>query len=281
MQNLKRIILSLMIVTSFASFSEAQVGINITSPKATLDVVGAADDSQKTDGLIAPRLTGDQLKAKDAQYTPSQDGTIIYVTIPLASGNTSARTVNILEKGYYSFDSSRGSNGEWVRLFHRYPQTLAGGTTGSANTGGAVTISSSNASNGTATLISKTFTLERPGLVSFTFSIPITNVALANGTSLSGGNSKLMAANMFISGGNLNNYLVVRDGISIANSNGAAYTNSGYQVNGTRTISLQAGTYTVNLNPLVFAQDSAGIRATFGDNNYADTVLDIISLPTP
>lgn len=281
MQNLKKIRLTSLLFFILLTAVKAQIGINTVSPKATLDVTATADDIQKTDGIIAPKLTGDQLKAKDALYGSAQDGVIIYVTNPLQPNNTSSRTINVLEKGYYNFDASRGTNGEWVRLFHRYSQTLAGAAAGSANGGGAVTINSANASNGTATLVSRSFTLTRPGLVSFTFSIPITNVALANGSALNGGISKLLAANMFITGGSLNNYLIVRDGISIANANSGAYTNSGYQVNGSRTLLLGAGTYTVTLNPLVFAQDSGGIRATFGDNGYADTVLDIINFPVP
>ncbi|MBV8326521.1 hypothetical protein [Chryseobacterium sp.] len=281
MQNLNTKLLVVLVFTTVFASVKAQIGINTVSPHATMEIVGTPDDSQKTDGLIAPRLTGDQLKAKDPLYSVLQDGVIVYVTTPLQANTTTAKTINVLEKGYYSFDAARGANGEWVRMFHRYSQVFAGGSTGSANTGNAVVLSSASASNGTATLISRTFTLNRSGLVTFTFSIPITNVTLADGTALSGGNSKLLAANMFITGGNLNNYLVVRSGISIANANSAAYTNSGYQVNGSRTILLAPGTYTVTLNPLVFAQDAAGIRATFGDNSYADTVLDIISLPAP
>jgi len=34
----------------------------------------------KPDGLIAPRLTGDQLRAKDAGYLVAQTGAIVYVT---------------------------------------------------------------------------------------------------------------------------------------------------------------------------------------------------------
>lgn len=259
----------------------SQVGINNTVPKATLDVSGMADDPSRIDGVIAPRITGDQLKSKDQLYTASQDGTIVYVTQPLASDQTTPKTVNILEKGYYHFDASRGPGGEWVRMFHQYPVIGSGAASGSANTGNSLVLTSSSSSNGTAVLLTRTFTLKRPALVMFTFSVPVTSVTLADGTGLSGGSSKLLAANVFLTGPGYTNYLIVRSGISIVNSNTGAYTNSGYQVNGTRSLVLQPGSYTVNLNPLVFAQDALGIRAVFGDNSYADTVFDIVALPMP
>ncbi|WP_123868158.1 hypothetical protein [Chryseobacterium lactis] len=259
----------------------SQVGINNTNPQATFDISGAPTDSGKIDGVIAPRITGTQLKSKDNLYTAAQDGTIVYITQPLLPADTSAKTTNLLEKGYYNFDASRGTDGEWMRMFHRYPAIAAGATSGSANTGNAMTLTSANSSNGTATMISKSFTLDKPALVMFTFSVPITNVTLANGTGLSGGSSKLLATNVFLTGPGYNNYLIVRSGSSIVNANTGAYTNSGYQVNGTRSLVLQPGTYTANLNPLVFAQDASGVRAVFGDNSYADTVFDIVALPMP
>lgn len=258
-----------------------QVGINTTTPHASLDIAGIGNDPTKIDGVIAPRITGDQLKNKDNLYTALQDGTIVYVTQPLLPAQTTAKTVSLLEKGYYSFDASRGAGGEWVRMFHRYPLIEAGAVSGSANTGNALVLTSSSSSNGTATMVSKSFTLSRAALVMFTFSVPITNVTLADGSGLSGGSSKLMAANVFLTGPGYNNYLLVRSGNSIVNSNTGAYTNSGYQINGARSLVLQPGNYTVNLNPLVFAQDAAGIRAVFGDNTYADTVFDIVALPMP
>lgn len=259
----------------------SQVGVNTNAPQATLDVSGAANDTSKIDGVIAPRITGEQLKNKDNLYTSLQDGTIVYVTQPLLPTQTTTKTINLLEKGYYNFDASRGTEGEWVGMYHKYPIISAGAASGSANTGSSLALTSSNSSNGTSTMISKSFTLSRPALVMFTFSVPITNVTLANGTGLNGGSSKLIATNVFLTGPGYNNYLIVRSGISIVNSNTGAYTNSGYQVNGTRSLVLQPGTYTVNLNPLVFAQDTSGIRAVFGDNTYADTVFDVVALPMP
>lgn len=61
-------------------FLAAQIGVNNSAPQATFDVAGFASDSTKPDGLIPPRLTGDQLRAKDAGYLGAQTGAIVYVT---------------------------------------------------------------------------------------------------------------------------------------------------------------------------------------------------------
>lgn len=83
------------------TFFNAQVGINTSTPKATFDITGVPSDNTKTDGLIAPRLTGNELKAKDALYTAGQTGAIIYATAP-ASPST-PKTVNVITAGYYYF----------------------------------------------------------------------------------------------------------------------------------------------------------------------------------
>jgi hypothetical protein len=79
-----------------------QVGINTSNPKATLDVVGDAANVSKLDGVIAPRLTGDQLTAKN--YTTAQTGAIVYITA--ASASPAGQTVNVTAPGYYYFDGS-------------------------------------------------------------------------------------------------------------------------------------------------------------------------------
>lgn len=84
----------------------AQVGINTPAPNATLDVAASPTDLTKTDGFIAPRLKGSELKAKDANYTAPQTGAIVYVTEALTPANTTAKTVNVTTLGYFYFDGS-------------------------------------------------------------------------------------------------------------------------------------------------------------------------------
>lgn len=87
----------------FTSISvSAQIGINTTSPMATLEVVGKPSVASVYDGIIPPKITGDQLQAKN--YSAAQDGALIYVTQPATS--PSGQTINITSKGLYSFDNS-------------------------------------------------------------------------------------------------------------------------------------------------------------------------------
>lgn len=96
------------IVFSFivSSIAYSQVGINTTEPKATLDVTINTTDPTKADGIIAPRVKGSELKIKDSKYTEDQKGTILYVTEALAIGNTTVKTANVTEVGYYYFDGT-------------------------------------------------------------------------------------------------------------------------------------------------------------------------------
>lgn len=89
----------------------AQVGINTGQAQATFDVVGFPSDQNKLDGLIAPRLTGVQLKAKN--YTTAQTGAVVYVT--LAEAVPTGQTVDVLSPGYYYFDGTKwgGLSADW------------------------------------------------------------------------------------------------------------------------------------------------------------------------
>lgn len=87
----------------------SQIGINISKPKASLDIHGFETDIKKADGLIAPRLTGNQLKAKDQLYTGELKGAIVYVTE--AASPVTVKTGNVTTPGYYYFDGRL-----WVRF---------------------------------------------------------------------------------------------------------------------------------------------------------------------
>ncbi|WP_294279938.1 C-type lectin domain-containing protein [uncultured Chryseobacterium sp.] len=94
----------LLVILLSTGFSKAQVGINTTSPRTTLDVAPKNTDGTTAEGVIAPRLTGNQLSAADLKYTAAHAGVIVYVTSvpsPLTS-----KTTNITAPGYYYFDGS-------------------------------------------------------------------------------------------------------------------------------------------------------------------------------
>ncbi|MDQ1097691.1 MULTISPECIES: hypothetical protein [Chryseobacterium] len=90
---------------SMSIWACAQVGINTSDPQATLDVVGFPSVTTKLDGVIAPRLSGYQLRQKT--YTGSQTGALVYVTS--ADGNPDGQTASVLSAGYYYFDGSKWS----------------------------------------------------------------------------------------------------------------------------------------------------------------------------
>lgn len=88
---------------SFLSISViGQVGINTKLPEATLDVVGKPTDLNHYDGIIPPRITGDQLAAKI--YSPTKKGTIIFVTFPAT--DLVGQVTRVTEPGLYYFDGS-------------------------------------------------------------------------------------------------------------------------------------------------------------------------------
>lgn len=90
------------LIISCANLS-AQVGINSSDPKATLDINGNPTLTTEIDGLLPPRILRSQLINKIG-YGTDQTGIIIYVTD--LSGTNNAQTINVTEIGFYYFDGS-------------------------------------------------------------------------------------------------------------------------------------------------------------------------------
>jgi len=96
----------LAIAFSCSAFAYSQVGINTSTPKSSLDIVGDASNATKVDGVIAPRLTRLQLTNKgNTLYGADQIGAIIFIT-DVTSGDSSSQRININAIGYYYFDGS-------------------------------------------------------------------------------------------------------------------------------------------------------------------------------
>lgn len=93
------VIIVLLMSTSWAN---AQVGVNTTTPAATLDVVGKPAITSALDGFIPPRLTGAQLRTKT--YTTAQTGAVVYVTT--ADTAPAGQTIKVTSTGLFSFDGS-------------------------------------------------------------------------------------------------------------------------------------------------------------------------------
>lgn len=111
-----KIIITPLILLMINTTLFSQVGIQTVHPQATLDVVGEPVNPLAMDGVIAPRLTGAQLRAK--QYTSSQTGALVYVT--LADTNPQNQTEDVTAEGYYYFDGIKWINtaGSGVNIYN-------------------------------------------------------------------------------------------------------------------------------------------------------------------
>ena len=109
-------------ISGTAYAQEGSVGINTSTPAATLDVVASPSIPTRIDGFIAPRLKGTELQSKNALYTAAQDGAIVYVTEVLTA--TDDKTLNVTSIGYYYFDKTLGTAGRWARFNTDKPVTF-------------------------------------------------------------------------------------------------------------------------------------------------------------
>ena len=92
--------------------SIAQVTIGSTDmPKVTLDVRSSSDISSVPDGIIAPRLTGDELFDKSTAYGEDQNGAVVYVTVAASVVKQTGKTINVKAPGYYYYDAE---NSVWA-----------------------------------------------------------------------------------------------------------------------------------------------------------------------
>lgn len=145
-----------LLVTAFA-FSQA--GIGTVTPQATLDVVGKPTDAASLDGIVAPRLTGAQLRAKT--YTASQLGAVVYVTA--ADTAPAGQTIDVTVPGYYYFNGVKWINSEGRNLYNSNGSlgsprtvTLDGNSLAFAGTNQSTSISPSGGLNQTALAASAT-----------------------------------------------------------------------------------------------------------------------------
>jgi len=102
---MKKSLFTLVLIVAIATLGSLKAQVTIganTDPKATLDVVGQPTTATSLDGVIAPRLTGDQLRAKT--YTTAQTGAIVYATV--ADTAPAGQTIKVTAPGYYYFDGT-------------------------------------------------------------------------------------------------------------------------------------------------------------------------------
>ncbi|BEV04134.1 hypothetical protein [Chryseobacterium gambrini] len=113
---MKKFLLTATMLVGFVAIAQAQqgrVGINTTTPAATLDVVGAPADATKADALLVPRLTRGQLQAKDAVYTTTQNGALAFVS-SIADGAATGKAINVTAVGFYYYDGA--TTNTWIAV---------------------------------------------------------------------------------------------------------------------------------------------------------------------
>lgn len=97
-----------LLAVGFASAQEGNVGINTSTPQATLEVQPTAANLAGTtnEGLIAPKLT----KERIAAIATPVEGTLVYATDATYAGTNSV-VAKIDDKGYYFYNGT-----EWVKV---------------------------------------------------------------------------------------------------------------------------------------------------------------------
>ncbi|SDJ34592.1 hypothetical protein [Chryseobacterium jejuense] len=114
---MKKFLLTATMLVAFTALSQAQqgrVGINTTTPAATLDVV-ASTDATRPDALLVPRLSRADLEARTAAYADgnataasAQNGALVFINA--LGGAGTGKTVNVTATGFYYYDGTNGNN---------------------------------------------------------------------------------------------------------------------------------------------------------------------------
>ena len=90
--------------TTIFNKNSGSVGIGNSSPTTTLEISGSPTSSSVADGVMIPKLTGEQLRLKNAKYTSAQNGTMVYVTVRDVA--PSGQTINVTDAGFYYYDGT-------------------------------------------------------------------------------------------------------------------------------------------------------------------------------
>ena len=105
---MKKFLFTAAMLVAFSALSKAQttgrVGINTTTPAATLEVAATTTDASRPDALLVPRMTRAQLELKNDVYTADQNGALAFIT-SVTGGSAAGKTVNVTATGFYYYDA--------------------------------------------------------------------------------------------------------------------------------------------------------------------------------
>lgn len=115
---MKKFLLTATMLVAFTALSKAQqgrVGINTTTPAATLDVVANTTDNARPDAVLVPRMSRAELEAKNNAYAngsasgaSAQNGALVFVNA--LGGTGTGKTVNVVATGFHYYDGTNGNN---------------------------------------------------------------------------------------------------------------------------------------------------------------------------
>ncbi|PQA90678.1 hypothetical protein B0A69_20335 [Chryseobacterium shigense] len=109
--------LTVVLASVLSNAALAQIGINTPMPIASLDIVAKRTDGSTAEGVLPPRLSGEEIKAGDSQYTENHAGTIVYASAAVRV--PSSKTANITAAGLYYYDGKM-----WQRMLPGDPRKL-------------------------------------------------------------------------------------------------------------------------------------------------------------
>ncbi|MDM1555170.1 tail fiber domain-containing protein [Chryseobacterium indologenes] len=91
-------------ITSLFYSQAGRIGMNTPDPKATLDITAKTDGSSQAEGLMIPRLTGDQIQTMTASIKPGTESLMIYATATPVS--PTSKVAKITQPGYYFWNGT-------------------------------------------------------------------------------------------------------------------------------------------------------------------------------
>lgn len=108
---MKKIYFTLSLLLCTGLFS-AQVGINTTTPLATLDIRGK-NPATNIEGILIPRFSGDEIFKMPISESEGTEGILVYATSAASPHNQKGTGVNLKGKGFYYWDSAVS---HWVTI---------------------------------------------------------------------------------------------------------------------------------------------------------------------